>query len=111
MPSALSTGEMPISPAGVDFLLTPATLSTAPRLDDLEQNVESWSQDQLLVPASLAGLPAMVVPVKCPKPTAAKPWPVGVQIIGQWGAEPMLFHLGSCSSRLGHEQPQRMPTP
>ncbi|KAA1098134.1 Trimeric GatFAB AmidoTransferase(AdT) complex subunit [Puccinia graminis f. sp. tritici] len=95
MPSALSTGEMSISPIGVDFLLTPATLSIAPRLDDSEQNVESWSQDQLLVPASLAGLPAMVVPVKCPKPTAAKPWPVGVQIIGQWGAEPMLFHLGS----------------
>ncbi|KAI7961144.1 hypothetical protein MJO28_001633 [Puccinia striiformis f. sp. tritici] len=95
LPSVLSTGKKSISSNGVDILLTPATLSSAPPLDDSTQNVESWSQDQLLVPASLAGLPAMVVPVTLPLSHQSKNWPVAVQIIGQWGTEPILFHLAS----------------
>ncbi|KAG0143255.1 hypothetical protein CROQUDRAFT_49099 [Cronartium quercuum f. sp. fusiforme G11] len=71
----------------VDLLLTPPTLSIAPELDT---NINTtWQQDQLLVPASLAGLPALVVPVR-----SVGKWPIGIQLIGPWGSESRLFRVG-----------------
>lgn len=82
---------------GVDVLLTPATLRSAPELaEGMEEVSEGWSQDRLLVPASLAGLPAIVLPVHPTPSTSAIKWPVAVQLIAQWGAEHSLLSLASC---------------
>lgn len=51
--------------AGVDFLITPTAPSLPPTLAELERQstVESYMLDVFTVPASLAGLPALSVPV------------------------------------------------
>lgn len=72
----------------VDLLLTPPALSIPPRLESGGER--SWAQDQLLVPASLAGLPGLVVPVG----KVEDRWPVGVQLIGPWGSESVLMRVG-----------------
>ncbi|KAH9821760.1 amidase signature domain-containing protein, partial [Melampsora americana] len=86
----------------VDILLTPPTLSIAPNLkleEDHSNEKEvgdeirkTWGQDQLLVPASLAGLPSLVVMMMII--LAQKKWPIGVQFIGPWGSEISLFRVG-----------------
>ncbi|EGG08195.1 uncharacterized protein MELLADRAFT_25365, partial [Melampsora larici-populina 98AG31] len=81
----------------VDILLTPPSLSIAPELnleksnsnEEGEEIRKSWGQDQLLVPASLAGLPSLVIPLEKieVQEDKGKKWPVGVQLIGPWGSE------------------------
>ena len=44
----------------------------------------------LTVPASLAGLPAMSVPMGL----GEDGWPVGVSLVGQWGHEKTILNLG-----------------
>ena len=69
----------------VDYLLTPVTINTAPRLDQVAamSAAEAHAGDVFTVPASLAGLPAISVPVG----TDALGLPIGMQIIGQYGAD------------------------
>ncbi|RPA82734.1 A subunit of glutamyl-tRNA amidotransferase [Ascobolus immersus RN42] len=68
----------------VDVFLTPTTLSPAPELEHVINNtspIDSYVNDVLTVPASLAGIPAISVPVKMLDDV------VGMQIIGQFGDE------------------------
>jgi aspartyl-tRNA(Asn)/glutamyl-tRNA(Gln) amidotransferase subunit A len=76
---AESTGQ-----GTVDVLLAPTTLSPAPELEHVINNtspVDSYVNDVLTVPASLAGIPAISVPVKMLDDV------VGMQILGQFGDE------------------------
>lgn len=90
----------------VDVLMYPSAISTAPTFTSLEDgsrsgSIDSYVQDVLTVPASLAGLPA----VSCPFPSAARPLkdkpgvvdgedlPVGVQIVGQWGDDAVVLQV------------------
>lgn len=50
---------------------------------------ESYMQDILNVPASLAGLPALSLPAG----RAEDGWPVGVQIVGQWGEDEVVLKV------------------
>jgi aspartyl-tRNA(Asn)/glutamyl-tRNA(Gln) amidotransferase subunit A len=79
---------------GVDFLITPTAPSLPPMLAELKRQstVESYMLDVFTVPASLAGLPALSVPV----PIGAEArddmdsldvQSVGMQIIGQYGSD------------------------
>lgn len=70
---------------GIDLLLHPTAFSTAPLLSSLSSRSprEPYIQDLLSLPASLAGLPAVSVPAG----RAEDGWPVGVTVVGQWGAE------------------------
>jgi aspartyl-tRNA(Asn)/glutamyl-tRNA(Gln) amidotransferase subunit A len=73
---------------GVDVLLHLTAVQTAPNLP-LEANADSsepipeYAQDILTVPASLGGLPALSLPIG----TGADGWPVGLSLVGQWGAD------------------------
>lgn len=69
-------------PPQVDFLLCPTAPTFAPKLSDLENQstVDAYINDVFTVPASLAGLPAVSVPV-WPKDGKL---PVGMQLIGQF---------------------------
>jgi len=86
---------------GVDVLLHPSAIRTAPalihdeqtdvyRLKESENNLDAYLQDVLTVPASLAGLPAMSVPVGFGKDG----WPVGVSVVGQWGCDELVLKVG-----------------
>lgn len=71
---------------GVDVLLAPTAVSGAPELQAVqkaqsESSVVEWANDVLTVPASLAGLPAMSVPVAHDEDGM----PLGMQVIGQHG--------------------------
>lgn len=91
---------------GVDFLVHPSALSTAPLLSSAvaasapsssaktdavspettasPSSRNAYLQDLLTVPASLAGLPALSVPAGR---DARDGWPVGVTVMGQWGSD------------------------
>lgn len=74
----------------VDYLLTPTAQSLPPKLKDIKDRspVDSYGADVLTVPASLAGLPAISVPVPIPKEMRLggdDVQSVGMQIIGQFG--------------------------
>ena len=75
---------------GVDFLLTPTATTLPPTLSSLscKSSVDTFSDDVLTVPASLAGLPAYSIPVHCSKKhSRAYPelYHIGLQVIGQYG--------------------------
>lgn len=81
----------------VDILLCPSSPNVAPKIGKAANDpLFGYIADQLNIPASLAGLPALCVPagfggaVDDPKIKL----PVGLQIIGpQWG-EDKIFHVG-----------------
>ncbi len=102
----------------VDVLLTPSTPNVAPKIGGAADNpLFGYISDQLNIPGSLAGLPALSVPCGFGKPSSSSPspslpvrqagtgegkgegeenpdLPVGLQIIGpQWGEE-KVFRVG-----------------
>jgi len=94
----------------VDILIHPSAVGIAPLLpdpnDDNDSTPEegraaaSYVQDVLTVPASLAGLPALSMPLGHGRPTdveeAGSPsssWPIGVSAVAQWGGEAMLWRV------------------
>ena len=92
-PNVLST-HPETNAAGVDVLIHPSAIRSAPRLDedgDASKSIlGSYLQDVLTVPASLAGLPALSVPMGLEEDG----WPVGVSFVGQWGHEKTVLNLG-----------------
>ncbi|TID25400.1 glutamyl-tRNA amidotransferase [Venturia nashicola] len=75
---------------GVDFILCPTAPTNAPTLEDLAKQspVQSYMNDIFTVPASLAGLPAINVPVTFQRINDVgkpRPFGAGVQLIGQYG--------------------------
>ncbi|KAF9005867.1 amidase signature enzyme [Hymenopellis radicata] len=74
----------------VDVLVHPSAIRTAPLLDSASDGLDSYVQDVLTVPASLAGLPAVSIPVR----NSEDGWPVGVSVVGQWGADELVMKVG-----------------
>lgn len=105
------------APKGVDILLHPMTVGTAPRLPEryggtpLHQgsavaNVHpssEYTQDVFTSPASLAGLPSVSVPTGL----AQDGLPLSVGLTGQWGYERMLL---SVAQVVGSAFPASWPT-
>ena len=79
-------------PDGVDILLHPTAIRTAPLLfNDPAPEQSGYLQDLLTTPSSLAGLPSMSVPAG----KGRDGWPLGVALVGQWGMEEVLFYAGA----------------
>ena len=76
----------------VDVIITPTAQSVPPKLKDIANGdpVDAYSADVLTVPASLAGLPAMSVPIPIPESQDGL-GPIGMQVIAQYGDEAMVF--------------------
>ena len=82
----------------VDVILAPTAQSLPPKLSSLQNKapIDSYSADVLTVPASLAGIPALSLPVPIPgqdKRDQNGPCSVGIQIIGQYGDEELIFSM------------------
>ncbi|KAG0292168.1 Glu-AdT subunit A [Dissophora globulifera] len=91
------TGSLPgeDDPEKVHALLAPVAVTTAPKLEDVLGDhidpINAYMDDIFTIPASLAGLPAMSVPFgNC----ANDGFPMGLQVIGQYGDEEMVFKVG-----------------
>ncbi|PGH23010.1 aspartyl/glutamyl-tRNA(Asn/Gln) amidotransferase, A subunit [Polytolypa hystricis UAMH7299] len=81
--------------SGVDVLLCPTAPGPPPTLESLEaaSSVEMYMNDVFTVPASLAGLPALSVPV--PVGTeGGEEGTVGMQVIGQFGDDELVLGVG-----------------
>ena len=81
----------------IDILLCPATPNVAPKIGRAADDpLFGYISDQLNIPGSLAGLPALSVPCGFGRPEDDKnaELPIGMQIIGpQWGEE-KVFQVG-----------------
>ena len=77
----------------VDFLLHPSAIQTAPALQETgeEDSLNSYVQDILTVPASLAGLPAISLPIG----DGDDGWPLGISLVGQWGTDRRLLRVAA----------------
>ncbi|KAK8226879.1 glutamyl-tRNA amidotransferase subunit A [Phyllosticta capitalensis] len=80
---------------GVDVLVCPTAPGLPPSLKQLQETkpVDAYVNDVLTVPASLAGLPAVSVPVAVEgngEPDAT----VGMQVIGQYGHDDLVLEVG-----------------
>jgi aspartyl-tRNA(Asn)/glutamyl-tRNA(Gln) amidotransferase subunit A len=77
---------------GVDVLIAPCALSTAPLLEEVlneKSPLDSYVNDVLTVPASLAGIPAVCLPVQ----TEGGGPPVGMQVMAQYGDEETMWEV------------------
>lgn len=87
----LITQDFELAFQKVDVILTPTTPSAAFALDEKPTDpVEMYLNDILTVPANLAGLPAISVPVGLSK----EGLPLGLQLIGPAFDENVLFRVG-----------------
>lgn len=81
---------------GVDVIVTPTSIRLAPLLAELDAEMEEdparqFYDDLYTVPASLAGLPAVSVPVEGDDGPHEK---VGIQIMGQYGDDDLVLKVG-----------------
>ncbi|MCL4406183.1 MAG: Asp-tRNA(Asn)/Glu-tRNA(Gln) amidotransferase subunit GatA [Patescibacteria group bacterium] len=76
---------------GVDAVLAPVSPSTAFKIGEKTQSpMEMYLSDVFTIPANLAGIPALAVPVKDHEGDL----PVGFQLMAKWGDDKNLFALG-----------------
>jgi aspartyl-tRNA(Asn)/glutamyl-tRNA(Gln) amidotransferase subunit A len=84
--------------SSVDVLIAPTAPTLPPTLAEVEKlsPVEMYMNDVLTVPASLAGLPALSVPVKLKggAKQAGDVDSVGMQVIGQFGDDELVLQVG-----------------
>ncbi|KAF2444596.1 glutamyl-tRNA amidotransferase [Karstenula rhodostoma CBS 690.94] len=76
---------------GVDVLLCPTAPTLAPKLSEVQDQkpLQAYMNDVFTVPASLAGLPAISVPVQENESASAEA--AGMQIIGQYGDDKLVL--------------------
>ncbi len=94
----LSHDDKPYMDEGVDVIITPTAQSLPPKLSTLAKrgSVEAFNDDVLTVPASLAGLPAISVPVPIEGLKSRfqdLPHSVGLQILAQYGDDDSVFEI------------------
>ena len=94
----LKRQDEPSEGAKVDVILAPTAQSLPPKLSSLKDRAltDSYSADVLTVPASLAGIPALSLPVPISGQDGGDQEAqssVGLQIIGQYGDEEMVFSM------------------
>ncbi|PPQ86108.1 hypothetical protein CVT25_003675 [Psilocybe cyanescens] len=93
---------------GVDVLIHPSAIRTAPLLSESKSHnssLDAYLQDVLTVPASLGGLPALSIPIARVKDDGAgskdeKQWPIGVSVVGQWGTDQLILSVGEAIESL-----------
>ncbi|KAI0552391.1 amidase signature enzyme [Xylaria curta] len=82
--------ETKLGPAQVDFLVCPTAPTTPPLLEQVRNQtpLDSYMNDVFTVPASLAGLPAISVPMDIPVDPSSEEQKLlhfgGLQLIGQY---------------------------
>ena len=89
-------------PADVDVLISPTAPSSPPRLSKLmdfettDSPLDAYMNDVFTVPASLAGLPAVSVPVTTGGGSSGstEAESAGIQVVGQYGDDELVLRVG-----------------
>ena len=90
----------------VDVLICPTAPTLAPSLASVQSQdpIQAYMNDVFTVPASLAGLPAISVPVHVdpeePTTKDGAPDSAGIQIIGQYGDDKLVLDAANVVSRV-----------
>ena len=94
--------------AGVDCVLTPTAVGCAPTLEEVgEGGLRGWVNDVMTVGVSLAGLPAVSVPVVMGERSGL---PLGMQVVGRWMEDERLLDVAErveqlMQSKTGYKLP------
>ena len=99
---SLATSEMrhEMSLTEVDILISPTAPSLAPKLTDIKgrSHTDIYGDDIMTVPASLAGLPAISIPLHLgdsrTEEHISNGGSVGIQIMAQYGHDDIVLHVG-----------------
>ena len=91
-------------PEEVDFLLCPTAPTLAPKLADVMKQtpLDAYMNDVFTVPASLAGLPAISIPMPVASASGnatGKPRTAGLQLIGQYWDDARLLAVADALSK------------
>ncbi|KAL5600940.1 hypothetical protein BROUX41_005774 [Berkeleyomyces rouxiae] len=88
-----------LGPPQVDFLLVPTAPTFAPRLDEVstQSPMDTYANDVFTVPASLAGLPAISIPVRVEGTSREI---AGLQIIAQFWDDARLLGMAKELTRI-----------
>ncbi|KAF1953653.1 glutamyl-tRNA amidotransferase subunit A [Byssothecium circinans] len=101
-PNQLTAKSLDENEKGVDVLLCPTAPTLAPSLYDAERQnpIQTYMNDVFTVPASLAGLPAISVPVEVAEENGTQELraegvkeSAGMQIIGQYGDDKLVLDV------------------
>ncbi|TKA73194.1 hypothetical protein B0A55_07104 [Friedmanniomyces simplex] len=103
----LGTGAGDKGREGVDVLLTPTAPTLPPTVEEVKRqsSVESYMNDVFTVPASLAGLPAISVPVglsgrETEGMEETDVQSVGMQLVGQFGDDELVLQAAELLEQL-----------
>ncbi|CAK7245751.1 MAG: Trimeric GatFAB AmidoTransferase(AdT) complex subunit [Sporothrix thermara] len=94
-------------PAQVDFLLCPTAPTPAPKLADVvaaPSDVDAYINDVFTVPASLAGLPAISIPM--PPASTGEAFCPGFQLIGQFWDDARLLQVAETVMEASFTRPE-----
>ncbi|OAL64298.1 glutamyl-tRNA amidotransferase [Trichophyton rubrum] len=92
--------------AKIDVIICPTAPSTAPAIKALKKSspIDAYTNDVFTVPCSLAGLPALSVPILFDgeeSKSQSVPRHAGVQVIGQFGDDSMVLEVGKMLEEIG----------
>ncbi|DAA78002.1 TPA_exp: Glutamyl-tRNA(Gln) amidotransferase subunit A, mitochondrial [Trichophyton benhamiae CBS 112371] len=92
--------------AKIDVIICPTAPSAAPAIKALENSspIDAYTNDVFTVPCSLAGLPALSVPILFDgeeSKSQSVPRHAGVQVIGQFGDDDMVLEVGKMLEEIG----------
>ncbi|KAJ0415551.1 amidase [Aspergillus carlsbadensis] len=101
-PLSASSAAQQIEPAGVDVLICPTAPSPPPSISDftgsseVKSSLDAYVNDVFTVPASLAGLPAISVPVSGRRDGDGHTEGdlAGIQVVGQYGDDELVLKVG-----------------
>lgn len=95
-----------LGPPQVDFIVCPTAPTTSPTLDSVSKQtpVDTYMNDVFTIPASLAGLPAISVPMVSATlddvHAGSGIRPIGIQIIGQYSDDDQVLAMADTLLRL-----------
>jgi aspartyl-tRNA(Asn)/glutamyl-tRNA(Gln) amidotransferase subunit A len=103
--------EDKLGPAQVDVLICPTAPTLPPLLEEVNNQapVDSYMNDVFTVPASLAGLPAVSIPVDVAPSYDNVPF-AGIQVIGQYWDDYLVLRVGGLIKSFDKQKiSKRMP--
>lgn len=101
-PLVTNTPEVAGEGDKVDVIVCPTAPTLAPSLASIKDQdpIHAYMNDVFTVPASLAGLPAVSVPVRIPMNREDVEESAGIQVIGQYGDDRLVLQVADAVAKV-----------